>query len=127
MQQEDFILKSGAKLHMSMGPWEHVVALWSAVKMVSIGKKENPEVGSIILASPEVQKAVRDLFSWATYDSIKIYPGLFDEAKLGDKARMDYLEICERLIEFNLRPFFLMTSSVSTDSKKTPIANPEQP
>lgn len=126
MQQEDIILKSGAKLHLSSAPWEKVVALWSAVKLVTIGQKENPEVGHLILASPTVQQAVRDVFPWSVYDNLKVYPGLFDEKDIGEKARGDYLEICEKLIEFNLRPFFLMTSSGSTGSREVHTKSPEQ-
>lgn len=114
MANEDFILKSGSTLHVTSGPWSLVVPLWSAIKMASIGKRENPEIGHILLSSKEVQDAVVLLFPWATYDSIKIYPGLFDEEKYAERARGDYLEIVEKIIEFNLRPFFLTTSSKST-------------
>ena len=81
----------------------------------------------MILSSPEVQKRVEDLFPWSTYNDLKVYKGLFNEKDIGDAARVDYLEICEKLIEFNLRPFFLMNSSKSTASKEAPIENPKQP
>lgn len=128
MQNEDFTLRSGAKLHLSSAPWELVVTLWSAIKLATIGQRDNPEVGHLILASSEVQKAVKAVFPWSTYDNLKIYPGLFDEPKeVGERARADYLEICEKLIEFNLRPFFLTTSSGSTGSEKAPTQSQEQP
>jgi hypothetical protein len=125
MENADYTLNSGAKLHLSSAPWELVVPLWSAVKTVTIGKTDNPEVGHLILASADVTKCLKELYPWATYDSVKLYPGLFDETKNGEQARGDYLEICEKLIEFHLRPFFLMTSSKSTDLKKAPTKNPE--
>lgn len=127
MEQADFTLKSGAKLHLSSGAWEKVVALWSAVKLVTIGKRDEPEVGHIILSSPNVQKAVYEMFQWATYENMQLYSGIFDEQKLGGKARMDYLEICEKIIEFQLRPFFLTTSSPSTDSSDATLKNQKQP
>ena len=128
MQQDDFILKSGAKLHMSSAAWEKVVDLWSAVKPVTEKYRDNPVMAAgMIMPDPGVQTAVRALFPWATWNNLKVSPQLFDDPKHGDQARMDYLEICEKLLEFNLRPFFLMTYSGSTATKQPTIENPEQP
>lgn len=127
MEQADFTLKSGAKLHVSTGQWDRTFTLWAAVKMVTLGQRENPEVGHIILASPDVQKALRELFSVATYDSVVIQPALFDDPKTGNRARGDYLEICEDLLEFHLRPFFLTTSLKSTEAQEAPTKPQRQP
>jgi hypothetical protein len=123
MQNEDIILRSGAKLHLSSAPWELVEQLFSAVKMATHGKKDDPEAGSLILASGPCMGAVRALYPWATYDGVKVYQGLFDEVKLGEKARFDSNEIKEKMIEFHLRPFFLKTYSASTEQHEAPIEN----
>lgn len=126
MTNHDFILKSGAKLHVTTAPFEQAVALVEVVQRVSVGMDKQLDVGMAALRSPEVRKAVYDVFSLATYDNIKLYPGIFDEPKIGDKARGDYFEICSRLIEVNARPFFLTISSLSTDSQEEIIKSPEQ-
>jgi hypothetical protein len=127
MEQGTFTLKSGSKLHLSMGPWELVEKLYSAVKTATHGKRADPEAGSLIIASLECMAAVRELYPWATYDNIKMYSGIFDEPKLADRIRADSMEIKEKMIEFHLSPFFLMTSSASTDSTQKHIENQRQP
>lgn len=118
MTNHDFTLKSGAKLHVTTAPFEQAVALVEVVQRVSVGMDKTLDVGMAALRSPEVRKAVYDVFPWATYDNLKLYPGIFDEPKIGDKARGDYFEICSRLIEVNVRPFFLTISLQSTDYKE---------
>ncbi len=125
MRQTDYTLQSGAKLHLSSAPWDKTFDLWSAVKVATLGQRENPEVGHLILASQDVQKCIREVFHWATYDSIKLYVGFFDEPKTADQARGDYLEICEKMIEFHLSPFFFKTSSGSTGSSAGTTKSPE--
>lgn len=127
MANHDFILKSGAKLHITTAPFENAVNLVEVVKRVSAGMDKSLDIADAALASPDVRKAIYEVFPWATYDSLKLYPGLFDEPKIGERARGDYFEICSRLIEVNARPFFLTISSGSTDLPKAPIESPEQP
>lgn len=116
MANFDFILKSGAKLHVTTAPFEPAVSLVEVVKKAAAGMSSDLDVGNVALSSPEVRKALYEVFPWATYEGFKLYPGLFNEPKIGDQARGDYFEICARLIEVNTRPFFLKTSSKSTDS-----------
>lgn len=128
MENKDYILKSGAKLHISDASWEKVVPLWSAVKLVTLGSTlSQEEIGHLIMASPEVQKRMEDMYPFCTYENIQIIPSLFNDPKYGPALRRDYLEICEKILEFQLRSFFLRTSSSSTVSKETPTKNPEQP
>lgn len=127
MQQADFVLRSGAKLHLSTAPWEVVIALWSAVNMSSIKTDDVMKKGLTLISSAEVQRCIKDLFPWATYDAIVMYPGIFDELKMGEQVRGDYLELSEKIMDFQLRPFFLMTSSKSTTSNETPTSAPKQP
>lgn len=127
MQTADITLKSGAILHLSTAPWDQVEALWSAVMHATSGNKEIAKAAHLILASPDVQKALRNVYSWATYNTIQISTALFNDIKIGDALRVDYMEISEKVLEFQLRPFFLMTSLPSTDSVKANSGNPKQP
>lgn len=127
MANHDFILKSGAKLHVTTAPFEQSVSLVEVVKKAAVGLSKDMDIGNLALSSPEVRKALYEVFPWATYDSFKLYPGLFDEPKIGDKARGDYFEICARLIEVNARPFFLTISSTSTDSPEALLESQKQP
>lgn len=121
MENEDFTLRSGAILHLSTGAWSLVVPLWSAVKRVIDDTKGKEDPGSYLLTSEDVQKHLINLYKWATYDSVVIYVGLFDDPKIGDKIRVDQLEIWEKMLDFHLRPFFLMTSSKSMGSSEAHI------
>lgn len=128
MENKDYTLKSGAKLHISDASWDKVVPLWSAVKLITIGSRlPQEEIGHMILASTEVQRCMQDLYPFCTYENIQIIPALFNDPKYGQPLRGDYLEICEKILEFQLRSFFLRTSSSSTDSAKSPTKDQRQP
>jgi hypothetical protein len=128
VENKDFILKSGAKLHISDASWEKVVPLWSAVKLATLGSTLSPDaMGHLIMASNEVQKRLEDIYAFCTYENIQIIPSLFNDPKYGRALRTDYMEICEKILEFQLRSFFLKTSLSSMESKEIRTKNPEQP
>ena len=124
MSNHDFILKSGAKLHITTAPFEDAVALVEAVKQVTLGIDPGLELDSVILANPIVRKALYPCFKLAMYDIHLVSPLLFDDPKVGDQARSDYFEICSRIIEVTSKPFFLTIFSKSTTDLPTPNANP---
>lgn len=117
MKNYDFTLRSGAKLHIDTAPFAQAVNLLEVVRKVASGMDKSLDVGDAALMSPEVRLAIYEVFPWATYDNLKLYPRIFDEVELGEKVRGDYFEICSKLIEVNVQPFFLRISSKSTDSK----------
>jgi hypothetical protein len=116
MSNHDFTLKSGAKLHITSAPFEDAIALVEVLKKSVAGLDPSLQIDSGVFASPEVRKALYPCFRLALYDTSIVAPSLFDDPKLGERARGDYFEICSRLIEVNCNPFFLKTSSVSTDA-----------
>lgn len=126
MANFDFVLKSGAKLHISTAPFEAAVAVYESVKKATIGLDENVDV-DVALSNPEVRKALYGVMPWSLYDTIKVSPALFDDPKDGERARSDYLEICSRLIEANVKAFFLNRPSASLTPPETTTPNPGQP
>lgn len=125
MQNADFTLRSGAILHLSTAPWEEIVNLWQAVRLITLGETDGAAADAKLMASKDVAAATKQLYPWALYNNVKMYPGLFDEEKIGEQARIDYLEIHGKIIEFQMRPFFLMRSSKSTDTNPQAIENRE--
>lgn len=128
MSNHDFILKSGEKLHISTPAFEDSVALIEAVKKVTNGMDPTLSVDDAILANSEVRKAMYPCFPYAMYGIYKLTVGLFDDPKMGAKARGDYFEICSRIIEVVSKDFFLNLSLRSTTLPR-PIQeeNPELP
>ena len=106
MSNHDFTLKSGAKLHLSTAPFEAAVLLVEAVKKASAGKDPGMDVGDAVLTDPEVRKALYGVFEFITYDNVRVGPGLFDDLKMGERARGDYFEIGAKAIQVNCLPFF---------------------
>lgn len=127
MSNHDFTLKSGAILHISMAPFEASIALNEAVMEACKGLSREVEVNEVIRSSSTVRKALYQVFPWTTYNNVKIYPGLFDEPEIGEKARADYYEICSRIVEINARPFFLTISSGSITPDPVPPESQKQP
>lgn len=116
MSNHTFTLKSGAQLQITTAPFEDAVALVETVRRVALGMDPSLELDGVVLANPDVRKALYPCFRLALYEKAIVGVGLFDDIKLGERARGDYFEICSRVIEVNSKPFFLKTSSVSTDA-----------
>lgn len=124
MSNHTFTLKSGAELMITTAPFEDAINLVETVKRAVIGLDASLQVDSVVMGSPEVRKALYPCFRLALYDKAIVSPSLFDDPKLGERARGDYFEICSRLIEVTCKPFFLMTSSASSAAQKPPSENP---
>ncbi len=121
----DFTLKSGAKLHVSTAPFEAAVGLVETIKRVSFGIDPSVSVDDLVLAHPDVRKALYPCFESAVYETMRVTPELFDDPKLGKRARGDYFEICSRVIEVNTKDFFLKTSTTSTEPSSPPTESPK--
>lgn len=120
-----YTLKSGTILQITTAPFEAAVALVEAVRKATKGEDPNAEVGDAVVMNPDVRKAIYGVFDTALYGTIRLSPAIFDDLKVGDQARGDYFEICARLIEANCKPFFLMTSSVSTSEPSKSTESPK--
>lgn len=125
MRNESFTLKSGVKLQVTIAPFEVAVALVEAVKRSTLGMDPGIDIGSAVVMSSEVRKALYAAFDTVLYGVDRVTPTLFDDPKIGEKARGDYFEICSHVIEMNSRPFFLKTSSESKDSQEAPTRSLE--
>lgn len=134
-QGEEFDLPSGAKLFVSISPYEQVMALHDAlanemrgkglgaldvVEVQKVLRKEGEAGLNIIVdkvlamaASREIKDAVFACAAKAVYrphgtveSSIPVTRTLFDNGKLDlEKVRGDFYAIAARIIEVNLRPF----------------------
>lgn len=122
MSDQDFDLPSGAKLHVSVSPFQDAKALTKAL-MKSVGGIQlaaNPldmdvsVIKDMLVSagtSEEVEAALWKCMARATYNNVKVTPDLFDAVDLGDSARKDYFTICAKVIEVNCLPFFDQTLS----------------
>jgi len=121
MANFDFITKSGAKLHISEAGFELQAELMETVKMLRRTMKlEGEEAMGELIATAQFREAMMKVGKHATYELEPVTIDLFKHPKFGLQAMGDYFEIGALLIEVNCRPFFLMTSLKSTDSKETP-------
>jgi hypothetical protein len=127
MSNHDFKLKSGENLHVSTAPFEDAVCLVEAVKSVTLGMDPSSEIDDAILANPNVRKALYPCFALAMWGIHKVSPQLFNDQKVGEKARGDYFEICSKIIEVNMKPFFLTLSSKSTTTQNEPTGSRQSP
>lgn len=122
MADQDFDLPSGAKLHVSVAPFQDAKGLTKALLKATGGIKlaDNPmEMDVSIIkdmlvsaaTSDEVEASLFRCMERATYDKLKITPELFDDPAIGEKARRDYFSICSKIVEVNCLPFFDQTLS----------------
>lgn len=124
MSNHSFTLKSGAKLSITTAPFEVAINLVEAVKKATFGLPSSIEIPDVVLSNPEVRLALYAAWDTCLYDTARVSKQLFDDPKLGDKARADYFEICSRVIEVNSKPFFLNLRSESTVTEVPPTENP---
>jgi hypothetical protein len=132
MKNQDFTLKSGAKLSVTMAPFEKTIALKEAVDEVLLSVDPNwdeadPRVNMKILTSPKVRAAVFACGDTALYENVRVTPGLFDDPKIGLQAYGDYHEIMGDIIKVNRSPFFLTNSLSSTASSAIPTDGQKSP
>lgn len=119
MANQEFTLKSGTILKVTSAPFEVAVGLMEAVKRATRGESLELDVTDVALANPDVRKALYPAFDLVLWDTYRVGANLFDHPKVGEKARGDYFEICARVIEVNIKPFFLTISSGSMASAET--------
>lgn len=136
-------LSSGSELNITVAPFATahglLKAILKAVKGMSVsndilgadmsldGIRNSPALFTQIVekvlaiaVSPEVEACLFECFFRATWNGERITRELFDDPKLGEKAREDYYMICLKVIEANCKPFFKQTFSGLMVSTPTP-------
>lgn len=150
---QEFRMPSGATLSVTISPYLSAAALTKAilkclrglnltqdmvtVDLASLGQK--PELLSQLLdkllavtTSDDVENAIFDCAARATYTvpgnegAARVTRDLFDDPKLGDKAREDHYAIFLHVVEVNCKPFFKQAFSKLTTPQKTPAASLKQ-
>jgi len=118
----DFQTASGAKLSVTQASFVDSMALHKAllasVKGLplaqDITKMDLTVLKDMVVAaatSPEVEKALFRCAERATYESVRVNEELFDDQKIGNRAREDFYEIAWKVVEVNCGPFFKRTFS----------------
>ena len=141
-ENNEIVLSSGAKLIITMAPFEDADDLQKAVihAFLAVGGKEkdltNSDMLTIILtcaASKEVTKALFKCGERAVYcpdgtseSSMPVSKSMFDLPKVGEKAREDYYPILSEIGKVNLKPFWTALCSVLKTMYGLNIVSPEQ-
>ncbi len=126
MSQPDFILGSGAKLHVTVSSFEDANALRKALlrtaKGVPLGADPMQMDLSVLkdvfieaASSDEVERCLFKCMDRVSYQDVKVSRSLFDDPKLGEMARADLFEIYWKVIEVNCAPFFVKAFSAFKD------------
>jgi hypothetical protein len=132
----EFTLASGAKLSVTEAPYRDTMSLQrsllSAVKGFPIGDDiMNMDLSVLkdailsVATSNDVEVALFRCGARATYDDVKVTESLFDDPKMGLRAREDFYEIAWKIIEVNCGPFFKQPfSRLKAVFPGTPTASP---
>lgn len=143
MENQEFILKSGASLKITISSYRDAWALTSSIleslKGLELKEKDlninmdfkNPKNmlkgGSNLLSqiidkvltvavSSKVEEAIFRCGTRALYnENYKVNKELLDDLEIGLQVREDFFEICYRIIEVNCFPFFKKTFSGLTN------------
>ncbi len=123
MDNKSIVLKSGAKLYMTLAPFQDGHNLFKAVTRELIGTSLQGEVNLALtmklLSSEEVEKVLWPCMMRATYNGQKLSPDLFEP---GD-VRKDFLLVVKEVLDFNLIPFFPSLDSLFPESESTSTEN----
>lgn len=124
MSNHEFILRSGAVLKITTAPFEIGIALAEAVKDASRGSDPNADIADTVVFNANVRRALYPVFDTVLYENVRVGTALFDDPKYAERVKGDYIEICSRTIEVNVKPFFLRTSSPSIPPPETTSGSP---
>lgn len=121
-------LASGAKLVVTPASFpianEFRKALMRAMRGMPISAN-TIDAELSVATSEEAEQAFFKCCERASYDGMKVSAALFDDPKLGDKARGDYHQIYAEVVKANVAPFFKQTFSVLNSLTETKAAIPE--
>ncbi len=128
MADKDFTLGSGAVVHVTTASFDDCNALTKAISRCAKGLPITDDVLGMnvgvlkdylvaAIGSDDVERTLFKCMERATYAKegaglARINKALFDDPQLGDAARQDYFEICAKIIEVDVAPFFVQAFSV---------------
>jgi hypothetical protein len=137
---QEFKMPSGAKLVVSVCPFQDANALLKALLKSAKGlplPKDLMEADLSVMkdgliaaaTSDDVEAALFKCGERCAYQNVKVTPELFDDKNLGELARKDYYAIWTKVVEVNCTPFFAQTFSMlkarlqtNGDTPKSPLA-----
>lgn len=140
MADKDFTLASGAVVHVTTASFDDCNALTKAISRCAKGLPIGDVMGmdlSVLkdylvaaVASDDVERALFKCMERATYamngsGPVRINKALFDDPQLGDAARQDYFEICAKVIEVDVAPFFVKAFS-ALKARMTSVASSQK-
>lgn len=130
MKTVEHILKSGAKLKITLAEFEKAVSLKEFVDQVILTcdpswDEEDPRVALKIISTPGIRAFLFPVMDTVLYEGRRVEPALFNDPQIGLKAWGDYNEIVALVIKENRTPFFLRTYSESTTTVHPPTKSPE--
>lgn len=125
MANFDFVLQSGAKLHMTSAESADAFALLRVVEKIKLGMFPGADLSSAIIASEEAEAIIFRCLKRADYEGARVVKTLMDDEALGDRFRTDYLETVSKCLEVNYGPFFQHASSKSKATAGTQVVSPE--
>lgn len=130
-------MKSGVKFVITEAGFGDAHALLTALlaeaKGVQLG--ENPmdmdvsvlkDIAIGAVTSKAVNEAMWKCLQKASYDGVRVEPGLFDDPKIGSAARSDYFEMAWECIRVNCGPFFAGALSALKARKPSGQGQPAQ-
>jgi hypothetical protein len=139
---EEITLASGAKLAITIAPFEDVMELQTVVAE-ALGKFSLPadlagvdlSVAGIVghpsmlaeltdkiksvATSRDVRAIMMKCFARCTYNGARLNKELFDDPKVGADVRKDYYTLFMKVLEANCKPFFEQTFSAFSTVLKT--------
>lgn len=117
MPDQDFDLPSGIGFHVSIAPFQDAKALSKALIKSLGGVQLSADILNMDVTvlkdafvnaatSDEVESYLFKCFERTTYNGLKVTKDLFDDPKIGEQARKDYILMCAKVIQVNCLPFF---------------------
>ena len=117
MSNQDFMLTSGARLHITSAKFSEASdlskALLRSMKGVPLNdnlmKQDVTALKDMVIeaaTSDDVERALHKCMERSTYNDIKLLPSTFDDPRLGDDFRKDYYEVAVYVVKVNCWPFF---------------------
>ena len=130
---QEIVLKSGAKLEVTVSEFQKAKALQDALLRAAKGAPLSSEfleqdLGALkdlliqVATSEEVDKALFACLEKCSYKGVRVTRALFDDKDLAEEARADFYDMAWNVVKVNCGPFFKQALSLLKASQKTPAA-----
>jgi hypothetical protein len=113
VKNQEFTLKSGAKLVVTPCEFEDSMNLLGEVKKATYGMPAETAMSTALMISIEVRRSFFRCAAKAAYEGRRVQPDLFNDEEIGQQARTDYFEIFDCVFKANCGDFFARASSAS--------------